>query len=136
MHGRNWQAGQGAAARTCHYVVAHPAPFRLRPVQVGRRHVPRSHSLHSPVAPFLPPPLSTPTPPPSLPTYVPCVPQGIFVASDLSLYVVGSVAGMAGTVWGNVLERRMSAAAFASVLQAMVVVCTVLMLASGLGWVS
>ncbi len=58
--------------------------------------------------------------------------QGIFTWADAPLYLVGSVFGWAGTVWGDRISGLMSQRAFSRLLNGMVVVCAAFMVASAL----
>jgi uncharacterized membrane protein YfcA len=66
---------------------------------------------------------------------VPYYTMGLMPATDLPLYALTSIAGLLGMVLGNALSRKMDQKLFQSALGALMVLCCVLMAASGLGLV-
>lgn len=66
---------------------------------------------------------------------VPYFTMGLMPAADLPLYGATCVAGLAGMVLGNALSKRMDQGTFQAALGVLMVLCCVLMAASGLGLV-
>ena len=66
---------------------------------------------------------------------VPYAMMGLIQAADTQLYLAGCAAGVVGIVMGDLCARRMSQALFQRLLGALMVLCCVLMFASGLGLV-
>ncbi|KIY94596.1 hypothetical protein MNEG_13367 [Monoraphidium neglectum] len=67
---------------------------------------------------------------------VPYYMMGLIVIKDVQLYGVTSAAGLAGVIVGDQLSKRMGQRVFQQVLGVLMVLCCVLMFASGLGLVA